>query len=91
MPSARFLPAACIAAVLLGLGACATQPGSLAATDSDSEVGTDCIATGTRIRGSDGECSPKGYPFRSYSAEELQATGALDLAEALRQIDPAIQ
>lgn len=91
MPSARFLPAACVAAALLGLGGCAAQPGSLAATDGDSAVPADCIATGTRIRGRDGDCSPKGYPFRSYSAEELQATGAIDLAEALRQIDPAIQ
>jgi hypothetical protein len=91
MPSARFLPAALLAGALLALGACAAQPAPLAASDGAAADRSGCIPTGSRIRTRDGECSPRGYPFRSYSAEELQATGEIDLLEALRQIDPAFQ
>lgn len=91
MPAARFLSATLLAAVLLGLGACASQPSPLAARESDTADRSSCIPTGSRIRTRDGDCSPKGYPFRSYSAEELQDTGEIDLLEALRQIDPAFQ
>lgn len=91
MPTARFLPAALLAATLLALGACASQPAPLAANDSEAADRSNCVATGSRIRMRDGDCSPKGYPFRSYSAEDLQATGEIDLLEALRQMDPAFQ
>lgn len=91
MPSARFLSATLLAAVLLVTAACASQPTPLAANDNASADRSSCIPTGSRIRTRDGDCSPKGYPFRSYSAEELQDTGEIGLLEALRQIDPAFQ
>ncbi len=90
--SARVLPAALLAAALLGLGACAAQPAApLAANDNAAPDHDNCTPTGSRIRSRDGDCTPKGYPFRSYSAEELQNTGQISLGEALRQIDPAFR
>lgn len=89
--SARVLPAALLAAALLGLGACAAQPAPLAANESVAAERDNCTPTGSRIRSRDGDCTPRGYPFRSYSVEELEATGEIDLVEALREIDPAFR
>ncbi len=49
--------------------------------------------TGSRIKpraGTSCEKQAKG-PFRSYSAERLQETGEIDLAAALRKLDPSFQ
>ena len=45
--------------------------------------------TGTRIRpAKDDNCRASVSPFRSYTAEDLQQTGKIGLAEALRDLDP---
>jgi hypothetical protein len=75
------------------LSGCATGPAPLAAADTGDSALEQCDqVTGSRIRGRDrGSCEPVGHPFRSYSAEELAATGEIDLVEALRQLDPSFQ
>ena len=48
--------------------------------------------TGSRIRTDRrGNCAPVGYPFKSFSQAELEATGEMDLNSALRQMDPAFR
>lgn len=43
-------------------------------------------ATRIKAKPEEGCAGPK--PFRSYSAEDLQTTGKIDVAEALRELDP---
>lgn len=54
----------------------------------------DCLTqTGTRIRTRDpktGKLNCQG-PGRSYSRDELDRTGQVDLADALRRIDPSVR
>lgn len=54
----------------------------------------DCLTqTGTRIRTRDpktGKVNCQG-PGRSYSRDELDRTGEVDLADALRRIDPSVR
>jgi hypothetical protein len=48
--------------------------------------------TGSRIRPSAARnCESSVRPFRSYSAEELQQAGEINLDEALRKIDPVFR
>ena len=47
-----------------------------------------CVTTGSRIPQDQNPCATFG---RSYTAEELQQTGHIDMARALRTLDPAIQ
>lgn len=50
-------------------------------------VSTDC--TGTRIRPAAGKpCSPSSTLLRSWSQEELQRTGQIQIGDALRLLDP---
>lgn len=45
--------------------------------------------TGSRIRPQKADgCKPVKQPYRTYTQEELQRTGSIDLGEALRQLDP---
>jgi hypothetical protein len=74
---------------------CAGQQ-RLAAT-SDQTVLEQCNKppTGSRIVAPDRNCAPVGYPGKSFTAEDLEASmeasGTLDLADALRQLDPGFQ
>jgi hypothetical protein len=50
-------------------------------------VRSDC--TGTRIRASAGKpCGPSSTLLRSYSQEDLQRTGQIQVGDALRLLDP---
>jgi hypothetical protein len=64
-----------------------------AKADEADAVELDCIRhTGTRIKPRDGD--PEAcidVPGRSYSRRDLERTGHLDLARALRLLDPAIR
>jgi hypothetical protein len=71
------------------LAACASNGTRLAASEGTSLQQCQWV-TGSRIRPREAtDCKPRGYPSRSFTAEELQSTGAVDLADALRQLDPA--
>lgn len=82
-----------VAAAALGLMAgCAGQPAQLAATPEPAASQECAVVTGSRIAPeARHDCKPVGYPFRSYSAQDLEATGHMDLADALRSIDPAFR
>lgn len=96
MKPTHFTMTALLCASLAALGGCATpRPASLAEASTTPLEQCDQV-TGSRIRsgsraGSGTACEPVGHPFRSYSAEELQSTGEMDLSEALRQLDPAFR
>ena len=83
---------ALLGGTLVLLGACAApRPATLADT-GDASLDQCSQVTGSRIRSSTRkDCEPLGQPFRSYSAEELQSTGEMDLSEALRQLDPSFR
>lgn len=85
------LQIALLCGALVVLSGCATpKPAALADTGDASLEKCDQV-TGSRIRGpARANCEPLG-PFRSYSAEELQSTGEMDLSEALRQLDPTFR
>jgi hypothetical protein len=71
------------ASLLVLLAACATSPQHQATTATN----TSCLATGSRIPLSPGDCAAFG---RSYSDEELRQTGQVDVGPALRMLDPTI-
>lgn len=93
MRSIKILHLTALVAALGVLAGCATQPSVLAASDTkaDAPLGQCTLVTGSRIRPRNGDCVPTGARVKSYSAEQLQATGEMDLVEALRQMDPAFQ
>jgi hypothetical protein len=47
-----------------------------------------CLTTGTRITLKEGECA--AVAGRVYTQDDLQRTGAIDTAQALRMLDPSI-
>jgi hypothetical protein len=74
------------------LSACAAPRPAALADAGDASLEQCDQVTGSRIRSNTRrDCEPLGQPFRSYSAEELQSTGEMDLSEALRQLDPAFR
>jgi hypothetical protein len=73
-----------LAAIAAG---CAVTPETRVTEATPSNM-NNCLATGTRIASKQRECSPA--VGRSYSQEDLDRTGALTTAEALRRLDPAI-
>lgn len=73
-----------IAAMTAG---CAVTPATRYAESAPSTM-NHCLATGSRIASGNGECS--SVPGRSYSKADLDRTGALTTAEALRMLDPAL-
>lgn len=90
------LAGACFAALVAG---CAVQPQahtesaaqneSAVAALSRKKAELDCVrSTGTRITLKDDECA--NVPGRTYSKEDLDRTGAITPAEALRRLDPSI-
>jgi hypothetical protein len=93
---AVFLIAACAAL----LAACSTpmrvasqgEPSPSEASMSlgpDASSGCDTV-TGSRVtRRADGECRQSSYPFRSFSKEDLERTGSMELGDQLRDVDPA--
>lgn len=46
----------------------------------------ECGQTGTRIKGAN-----RGQPMRCHSRDDLAKTGATDLGDALRRLDPSIR
>ena len=94
----RLMIASLCAAGLLGVPACATQQTEGAgyaragATPQDARY---CLRhTGTRIDlrrhdGSEQDCVAAGG--RVYTRADLERTGEVDIADALRKLDPAIQ
>ena len=66
----------------------ADKPVADASDASLKKVNKDCPTGATRIRrqGCDGP-----VPYRRFSKEEIDTTGRLDMAEALRQLDPIFQ
>jgi len=89
---ARIL-AACAVALLAPLAAQAAGDAAAAASSGKAKkvVAQQCTqVTGSRIRVRDpARCDrPSMRPMRSYTADDLQSTGAIDLNEALRRLDP---
>lgn len=82
----------CAAAVLAlaPLAACVTPPAAMQASSETVALQECRQVTGSRIRTRE-QCEPVGYPFQSFSAEDLQGTGQIDLNQALRQLHPAFQ
>lgn len=76
----------------------ATEPHDLRAADAKNEaVNPFCVQeTGSRITAAynrraseaDKKCAP--VPGHVWSRRDIERTGALDMAEALRQLDPSI-
>ena len=74
------------------LGGCATQHPNLAANEGGERLEKCAEIIGSHIRSPQrGDCAPVGYSYKSFSAEELEATGVLGLADALRALDPAMR
>ena len=97
----RLMIASLCTAGLFGVAACATQPteggyarGPASAADAP-QVQRYCLRqTGTRIdlRRHDGpERACIAANGRVYTREDLERTGEVDIAEALRKLDPAIR
>jgi hypothetical protein len=71
------------------LSACATpqsQPDVAAKVVASTPP--NCLTTGTRIALKPGECA--NAAGRVYSKDQLDQTGALTTAEALRRLDPSL-
>ena len=97
----RLMIASLCTAGLLGVSACATQPteggyargsATAGATAHDARY---CLRhTGTRIDlrrhdGAEQDCVAAGG--RVYTRADLERTGEIDIAEALRKLDPSIR
>jgi hypothetical protein len=68
----------------------APAPGKTEDKPRLSEV--NCIRqTGSRIRQRDTKTVCNGQPGRSYSKDELDRTGHVNLADAIRTLDPSIR
>lgn len=99
----RLLLAASFGMASFGLYAQGTDPGAPDQTVTDAATAEqaegadlaelDCIRhTGTRIKPRDsGSDDCINVPGRSYTRKDIERTGHLDLAEALRMLDPAIR
>jgi hypothetical protein len=81
------------AAILAPLAAMAADNKASDAPKAEKPAAVCQQATGSRIKSHDTSRCDKSSngAFRSYSAESLQETGAIDLAEALRRLDPAFR
>jgi hypothetical protein len=77
------LTGACLAAMLAG---CASAPQKPA--DKTAAASTTCLATGSRIPLSPGDCAALG---QSYSGDDLRQTGQFNPGAALRMLDPAVR
>lgn len=72
----------------LGLAACAGAPTTLGGDDIAALDRSCIVATGSHIRRAAGECLP--VTGRAYSGDDIDRTGARDLARSLSLLDPAI-
>ena len=95
MSRTKFVSFALITALTLGVASCATTPRqqSLDATKvAANQKPVSMIGcthdTGSRIQRKENECSGPG---RTYTQEDLQRTGDINAADALRRLDPSIQ
>jgi hypothetical protein len=74
------------------LAACAATPPAPDTVVADRTAATaprvNCLTTGTRIALKDGECA--NVAGRVFSQDELQRTGAINTAQALRMLDPSL-
>jgi hypothetical protein len=82
---------AALGAMVLLLGGCAATPERL--TASNETALEQCEPSiGTRIRSSNPtDCGTSTSPTKTFSADEIRATGEFDLAEALRRLDPTFR
>jgi hypothetical protein len=74
----------------LCVAACATSPAvpesKLTAREAEPPAG--CVAdAATRIPGKPGECGAFGH---TWTSQDVKTTGATDVAQALRQLDPTV-
>ena len=74
----------------------ASQPAAARTQDDDAAVDRFCLReTGSLIRRraakADGRTCASGQPGRVYTQDDLRSTGEVDIANALRRLDPAIR
>ena len=77
---------------------CATSPSQKSSADTHADkkslqatANETCVRdTGTRIKRPDDRLC-NGLPGSTYTEEQIENTGRLDTADALRQLDPRIQ
>ncbi len=77
----------CAVAVLAGC-ATAQAPLDVAARTATPAPRLNCLTTGTRIALKPDQCAL--VPGRTFSKDDLDRTGAIDTAEALRMLDPSL-
>lgn len=66
-----------------------SSPAAAAAESAPAKSRTECTTpTGTRIRPSVENGCQGPRPYRTYSAKELERTGAFTVSESLRKLDP---
>lgn len=78
-------------AALAALAGCAAQTppeAPLAHSLTSEKPNSHCIQSGTRIRLDEDQCSSASG--REFSQQELEQTGEMNLADALRKLDPSI-
>jgi hypothetical protein len=82
---------AVLGAMVLLLSACAATPEPL--TASNETALEQCEQSiGTRIRSRNpADCGTSASPTKTFSADEIRATGEMDLTEALRKLDPTFR
>lgn len=51
----------------------------------------DAVKDATKDKDKQAKCMTSSYPMRTWTKEDLEMTGQTDLAEALRQLDPAFR
>lgn len=79
----------CTAGLLAACAATPPAPDAVVGATAATTPRFNCLTTtGTRIRLKEGECAT-GAAGRVYTQDDLQRTGAMDPAEALRRLDPA--
>ena len=67
--------------------AAAQKPTADAAAKPAAKAPADCPVSGSRVRQKAPNCV-SAAPTRSYSQQELQTTGEMDLGQALKKLDP---
>jgi len=78
-------------AAIAALAGCAAQTppeAPLAQSLTSEKPNSHCLQSGTRIRLDADQCSSASG--RTFSQQELEQTGEIGLAEALRKLDPSI-
>lgn len=88
-----FLPAVAMAAATAMLPACVSQGPTMASAPETVSLQPCEQITGSRIVRPQNRtsCGESKQPMKTFSQEEIQATGETDLANALRRLDPAFQ